>query len=232
MKTANVTSAEKKKDHSVLLTITDPRDFSSFTKRYADIRGGLTWPTSKGSAYFCVLGQEYIAPHILDEKAPAGPYVLLAEYEAKSLSLTKFHSMITDIAEQFRCRDFYVDMPEARLACGYQSDFDKFASERHTRAWMERAYDADNFRLGISRIRGSIDSGNLIIPSDSILFEQLISAARSDLDDSPEEIFFAINALRHVIGSYYRNPPVIRNLLKSRLMERIYRNRPRGFMAA
>jgi hypothetical protein len=226
MKTANITSAERKDDRSILLTSTDPFDGIISKQRYVEIRGGLSWPTAKGSAYFCVVGQEYIVVPLFAERAPAGPRILLAEYESKALSLSKFYSQITDIAEQLMCREFYVNMPEERFACGFQNDFDNFALQRHTRVYLQNAYDADNFFLGVTRIKESIENGNLIIPEDSIVFAQLQSLTRADLENSPEEIFFAINALRHVIGSYYRNAPFIAKSTK--LEDRLRRIGARG----
>ena len=226
MKTANITSAERKDDYTILLTTTDPFDSTTSGQKYVEIRGGLSWPTTKGSAYFCVVGQEYIVPPLFAERAPAGPRILLAEYESKALSLSKFYSQITDIAEQLKCREFYVSMPEERFACGYQNDFDNFALQRHTRVYLQNAYDADNFFLGVTRIRESMENGNLIIPEDSIVFAQLQSLTRPDLENSPEEIFSAINALRHVIGSYYRNPPYLRR--NTKLEDRLRRMEVRG----
>ena len=226
MKTANITSAKRKDDYTILLTITDPFDSTTSEQKYVEIRGGVSWPTAKGSAYFCVVGQEYIVPPLFAERAPAGPRILLAEYESKALSLSKFYSQITDIAEQLMCSEFYVNMPEERFACGYQNDFDNFALERHSEVWLQHAYDADNFFLGVTRIRQSIDNGNLIIPEDSIVLDQLQSLTLPDLENSPEEIFFAINALRHVIGSYYRNAPFIRK--NTKLEDRLRRIGVRG----
>ena len=226
MKTANITSAERKDDYTILLTTTDPFDSTTSEQKYVEIRGGLSWPTTKGSAYFCVVGQEYIVVPLFAERAPAGPRILLAEYESKALSLSKFYSQITDIAEQLKCREFYVSMPEERFACGYQNDFDNFALQRHTRVYLQNAYDADNFFLGVTRIRESMENGNLIIPEDSIVFAQLQSLTRADLENSPDEIFSAINALRHVIGSYYRNPPYLRR--NTKLEDRLRRMEVRG----
>ena len=228
MKTANITSADRKDDYTILLTSTDPFDGTTSAQKYVEIRGGVSWPTAKGSAYFCVVGQKYIVAPLFAERAPAGPRVLLAEYESKALSLTKFYSRITDIAEQLMCSEFYVNMPEERFACGYQNDFDNFALERHSEVWLQHAYDADNFFLGVTRIKQSIDNGNLILPPDSIVFAQLESLTRPDLENSPEEIFFAINALRNVIGSYYRNPPYLRR--NTKLEDRLRRMEVRGII--
>jgi hypothetical protein len=71
------------------------------------------------------------------------------------------------------------------------------------------AFDVDNFLLGVSRIKGDIDKGDLVVPDDSLVFSQLLSITRQDLDNSPDEVFYAINALRHVVGSFYRHAPIV-----------------------
>ena len=71
------------------------------------------------------------------------------------------------------------------------------------------AYDADNFMVGMSRIKTGIDRGNLKITADSLAHSQLQSITRPDLADNPEQKFYALNGLRHVISGFHRNPPII-----------------------
>ena len=201
METLNVTSARQLNDKSIELTVTDPFDDKTSIKRYAAIRGGISWPTARAPAYFCLVAQETV---------DKGRRVLLAEYESESLSLSGFYSRITDIADQMRCQDFYVEMPEDQLDCGYRNDFDDFATKRNSKVYLCDAYDVDNFLLGVSRIKEGLDNGGLFIPCDSIVFGQLKNLTRSDLENLPEETFYAINGLRHVIGSYFRYSPINR----------------------
>ena len=123
----------------------------------------------------------------------------------KKRTLQRFYNYLTDLAEQFMC-DFYVDMPVDRNDCGFLNDYDDHATVRKSKSYLFEAHDVDNFLLGVARIRDNYDSGTLIIPDDSIVFEQLRTIAKIDLEDSPEERFFAINALRHAIGSFHRHP--------------------------
>lgn len=221
MKTDNVTSAKQRDDRSIELTILDPIDGTTKVHRYATIRGGISWPTAKAPAYYCVVGQKFITADVMAERVPAGPRILLGEYEAASLSLSNFYSKITDIASQFLCRDFYVVLPEARWACGFENDFYSLGRERNSKATLQAAYDSDNFTLGISRIRDSIDKQSLIIPKDSTIYTQLRGLTKADLEDSPEERYYAINGLRHVISSFYRAPPVTHHRYTSRLQKRL-----------
>jgi hypothetical protein len=217
MKIENVTQAKEKDDRSIELTITDPFGGPKIIKRYAAIRGGITWPTSKAPAYFCIVGEEYIAPRCTDEKAPPGPRIPIAEFMSDSLSMQNFYDRLIDLAEQMMCRDFYVDLPEERWACGYENDLNEAVCEQKAKVYLYDAYDKDSFILGVSRIKSDFDKGNLKIPKDSIVFSQLQALTREDLDNSPEENFYSINALRHVISSYYRYAPVIKLPLNSRL---------------
>jgi len=217
MKIENVTSAKKEKDRSITLVITDPVTRTKIKKRFADIRGGISWPTSKASACFCVLGQEYL-PLEEDErpKEVKGKRILLAEFESKSLGLSSFYKKITDIAEQFLCRVFYAELPEDRNECGYMNDLNKIASGRGSKLYISEAFDANNFQNGLSRIDDSIKMKELVIPEDSIVYSQLQNLAHEELENKPEEIYSAINALRHVLGSYYRSAPVLRRISSRR----------------
>ena len=234
MNTQTVSAAKQITGKYIELTLSDPLNGTSTIKRYSAIRGGIAWPTGAAPAYLAIIGQEYIRPGLFDYAAQAGNRVLLMEHRSESLSLSSFFAKITDLAEQFMCRDFYVDMPEERFASGYQNDFDAFCRERNSRASLYRAYDADDFLLGLSRISGAIEQGNLTIPEDSIVREQLRAITKEDLQNSPEETFYAINGLRHVLGSYFRNQPVLRNSHGIRMRDRLrkYKGRPGGAMAA
>ncbi len=206
MKIDNVTSAEKRKDGSVALTIFDPFDGSKELKEYAAIRGGISWPTAKAPAYFCVVGKEYVNPGRNYENEQNGAMTMLAEYETNALSLTGFYKKIIDCAEQMLCDSFYVELPEDRNECGFLNDFDDVESKRESNTYLWEAHDVDNFLLGVSRIRSCIDQKQLIIPGESITAEQMNSFTREDLQFDPKENFYAVNALRHVVGSYYREP--------------------------
>ena len=209
MKTDKVISAKQKEDRSIELTIKDPRDETTTVKRYVTIRGGISWPTAKAPAYFCILAQEYITPLVMSDRTPTGRRVLLAEHESESLSLTGFYGRITDIADQMLCYDFYAEMPEDRQDSGFLNDFDDFARERKSNVFLWDAPDVGNFLLGLTRIKDDIDKGELVISDDSIVYGQLRSIIRADLEGTPEETFIAIKGLRHVIGSYYRDAPQI-----------------------
>jgi hypothetical protein len=214
MKQENVTDARRIKDSSIELTISDPLNGTAMVKRYAAIRGGLSWLTATGAAYFCIVGQEFSEPPAMPGNPRAtGKRVLLAEYESDSLNPTDFYSHICDIASQLLCKELYTDLPEKQQDCGFTSDFEKFAKTRNSKVSVQDAYDSDNFILGVTRIKDSTDKGELIIPGDSIAFSQLQGITRPDLASSPEAVFHAINGLRHVVASFFRYAPINREYI-------------------
>ncbi len=222
MKTDNVTNARKMKDGSIELAAANPlaREPNT-TRRYADIRGGLVFPAEKTPAYLCIIGQEYIRPKIGQRNTPVGEWVLLAEYEASALAMDFFYEKLTNLSEQFMCRDFYADLPEKRYESGYLHDFDNFARERHSKACLQAAYDADDFMLGIGRLMSAINKQELSLASDSLVRSQLRGITEVDLHDKPAERYHTVNALRHVIGSFFRFPARIRPRHASRLQQRM-----------
>ncbi|MBC8316508.1 MAG: hypothetical protein H8E41_01285 [Desulfobulbaceae bacterium] len=225
MEILNVVKAEKCKDHSIKLHIED-FDGQVDTKRYADIRGAVSWPIGSSPAYVCLVGQEYIRPKPFEKQAPIGRRVLLAEFESVDFAGDPLFAKIIDFADQFHCYEFYVDQGERFT--GFHADFREYERERSSSIHLRDAYDADNFMVGMSRIKTGIDRGNLMIPADSLAYSQLQSITRPDLADNPEQRFYALNGLRHVISGFHRNPPIIRPPRDSRLWPR----RPRGAMVA
>jgi hypothetical protein len=216
MKTENVTAAKVLGDQTFELTSTDPLTGTETKKRYQDIRGGLSWPTTRAGAYLCIVGQEYVRPGNFihndeEDNTEGGKRILLAEHEDKTLSMDRFYEKIIDLAEQMGCKEFYTELPEDRYSCGYLSDFDRITRGGKSRVLISAAYDADNFLLGASRIRSRLNTGELIIPDDSIIYAQLSDITRDDLEDMPEQRFHAINGMRHVVGSFCRYPPVVRS---------------------
>ena len=127
-------------------------------------------------------------------------------------------------------QEFYCDLPEERWACGYQVDLEDIARARNANVRVLSAYDSDNLLLGISRIKGAIDKQELLIPDDSLVYAQLRSLTRDDLES--EEALYTVNGLRHVMGSYYRTPPALQSNRSGRLQQLLKGMRPKSFMAA
>jgi len=158
MKIANVTEVTRKKDGIIELTISDPLTSEFSMTRYLAIRGGISWPTPKAGAYFCIIGQEYVRPDLFenDEAVGEGKRILLSEYENEALSLEGFYAKLIDMGSMMGCRDFYVWMPEERWDCGFLHDFEEFRRARGGNVNLIDAYDKDNFLLGVSRVKQGV----------------------------------------------------------------------------
>lgn len=213
MKIQNVTKAEKRKEDRVIEHyITDPISGEETKKQYVAVRGGISWPTAIMPACFCIVGQEFLdplGPPIV--KGTKGKRIILVEYVQEKGSglpnMDTFYKELTDRAAQMLCTSFYTVVPEQREDCGFLKDIGKYAVEKKVKMSVCEALDAKNFLLGVSRIKSDIDRGELIIPKDSAVMTELKTITEIDLNEKPEERFYAINALRHVIGSYYRHKP-------------------------
>jgi len=212
MKTINVTNARQLRDiNCIELTISDPLTGKEEKRKFQDIRGGISWPTTKAPAYFCIIGQEYLAPDYMGNSTQPGTKILLAEYESEALHMLPFYEKLLDRTNQMQCRNLYAELAAGKISCGYQSDLIEHARSRgNSLCRVDHAFDADDFILGLSRIKGSIDNSDLIIPDDSIVIDQLRDITRQDLEEHPDQVFHAINGLRHVISSFFRYPPTIK----------------------
>lgn len=167
------------------------------------IRAGLSWPQQEIPAYYVILGMEMLETSVSYSKSRL---TLLTEREVCDLSLQTLFQSLGDDCTLTCCQDIYAQTNER---------FEEFASafyeyERHNRMYgrLVPAYFPDNFDLGVSLIRDHLDKRLLQLPEDSILLEQLKQICREDLKDSPEKRFYAINALRHALSSFFRNQPV------------------------
>jgi hypothetical protein len=207
MELFNIISAQKVKDDSIVLTIDYPLSEAHQTRRFADIRMGIHWPTSQSPACFIVVSQEYGSDNPSESELPVGKREEIAEYISESLGMNGFYQQIVELTKKTLCRRLYAVLPEDRFECGYLQDLEVYAKKSECDIYVNEALDADNFFHSISRIKDSIDDGNLLIPNDTVLFDQLNLVTRDDLQDSPEERFFCIDPLGHVLDGYYRQPP-------------------------
>jgi hypothetical protein len=101
----------------------------------------------------------------------------------------------------FNTEEIYTD---TSIKCkGYVLDFTTFKKEKrpNQRIFLRSAPFYEDFSHGVFTIKGLVKKDRLIIPN-SIVYEQLKNIATKDLKENPEEKFFAVNALRFVIGSF------------------------------
>lgn len=212
MNNINAIASKKHNDKSIELTYAAPNG-TEIKKRYAAIRGGIAWPTATNPAYAVIIGQEYsgtFEPNEIDP--PQGKKVLLAEVQTSSLNLeAHFYLKLADLSGQLLCEDFYYAVPPGVDLYNDSPyfDFSTYCRRRNCSARLQEAPDADNLAIGVSRVVQELSRGNLDIPEDAIVYQELKSLTREDLAQSPDTLSYAFNALRHVIGSFCRLPPNI-----------------------
>jgi hypothetical protein len=174
--------------------------------RYADIRAGLSWPTEEAPGYYCILGERYEDFLRFEGIERRGELRLLAEYQYEGVSLSDLFARLTDDLAMLECQSIYTDTEEPFL--GHVETFWEFRSKTGAKMGnLTQAPYAANWLLGVSWIQDWIRSRLLSIPETSAAYSQLKSIAKSDLAESPENRFFAVNALRYVVGAFHKYRP-------------------------
>jgi len=208
METFEIISAQKEQDGSIILVIANQETGEHELRRFADIRMGIHWPSSLSPACFVIVSQEYTGtPKYGDANPPVGSREIIAEYISETLGMNEFYRQIVVFVKKSLCRRLYAVLPEDPYQCGYFQDLQKYARNAECNIHINSVSEGDDFFLGISRIKDSTDSGWLSIPTASAVYDQLNSITREDLQDNPQERFYLIDALGHVLDGYYRCPP-------------------------
>jgi len=167
---------------------------------YRTLSAGLTWPNRSAPAYFCILGQ-------LDRKNEfkRNPIVFLSEGQSKDLHqlLDKF----TDDAKRLLCDEVYVDLTEERKC--FRDSFSDYCEETGTRGlYLTQAPWPENFSYGLGLIKDWLAKDSLKIERETTLAQQLGKISEDLLEDAAkaEVDFFAVNALRYVLGAFQKYP--------------------------
>lgn len=170
-------------------------------KVYLNIRAGLVWPNKLAPAYYCILGQ-------LDQEneSKRNPIVFLCEGKSKELHL--LFDKLTDQAKILMCDEVYVDLTDDRKC--FRDSFSAYCRENHTSGfYLRQAPWPDNFAYGLSLIRDWIAKNSLEIEKGGVLGSQLGKISEDLLEDTAkaEVDFFAVNALRYVLGAFQKYRP-------------------------
>lgn len=174
---------------------------------YSAVRGGLSWPMGTMPAYHCILGEEHIYFNRDDEQSDQrGKLHLLAEREYSGMSIDQMFANLTDDVTQLYCGEVYADTKEEYQ--DYMEAYQDFCYAKKVRLGrLNQAPFADNFELGARLIKDWWRIGRLVLPEQSIVKEQLKQASKQDLDESPENKFYAINGLRFAIAAFQKFVP-------------------------
>jgi hypothetical protein len=157
------------------------------------IRGGVSWPKLSSPCYYCVIGRYSFPSKNLKKNL-----ILLAEGEA-TLPEDLFKQLYED-ARKLRCFNFYGEIDEADFA--YYDQFSQFMDRMiadRIKLLPPNILDWQASLLGILKY---VRDAALNLPKDSILYGQLGRMSSTDQQDSQKSAFYAVNALRCVIGSF------------------------------
>lgn len=168
---------------------------------FTDIRGGLAWPKETAPGYFCIVGERFQAGPMKKR-----PLALLQEYESNDFQ--DLLRVLTDTAIALACEDVYADLrPENEC---FLDGFYNYRREHQTAAsvYVGQAPWVENFQYGAILIRDRMKANGLEIDRDSIVASQLGSITETAFleKEKPEVEFYAVNALRFVVGAFQRSP--------------------------
>jgi len=159
------------------------------------VRGGLMLPTAQSPAYFCILGQ------LLDKNSKfKHPCILLSETEADLPE--QFYKKLSLEARKLLCWRFFCDYTDSNSE--FRVSLSKYLRKRDlSRVSIKFPYIGD-WVNGVLTIRQSSKDGALKIPKDSIMGRQLGQMEPEHQQESQRSSFYAVDALRCVLGSFER----------------------------
>ena len=160
-------------------------------------RVGLSWPSPDNTGgYYCVLGQK-------DIKLITGQYPLKIIGEYKGMGMNLLFDKLFDDMGVYGCFEICTDM-----ATKYQSFYqalDEYHRKKRPKQEI-RIKDApycSNFLHGVELIKKWMrEIKGLDIPRESAVHSQLREIKESDLFGNVSTRFFAIDALRYVLGEF------------------------------
>ena len=159
------------------------------------VHGGLMLPTAQSPAYFCILGQ------LLDRNSKfKHPCILLSETEADLPE--QFYKKLSNEARKLLCWSFFCDYTDSNYE--FRLSLSKYLRKRDlSRVSIKFTYIGD-WVNGVLTIRQYSKDGALEIPKDSIMGRQLGQMVPEDQQESQRNRFYAVDALRCVLGSLER----------------------------
>ena len=186
------------------------------SERFAAIRGGIAWATDKSPFFTVILGQPVFDQYAAI-KEPS--FTLLLERADESFDLDARYSQLADDASLFCC-DFYTDFSD-KFEADRESYFEYRSKFSQPFGELIPAPFQGRYRTGVELIKTLVGRDKLHLPKTSECYSQLSRMSKADLSGKKtSERFWAIEALRHVVASFKRDPVII--------SESNYRSRPEG----
>ena len=189
----------------ILIEIT-PEEGQPIREYYKGVRCGLSWPTPVSPGYFCLVGQ-------MSSSNSTGRFPLRLLKEGQDQILGPLFQKMGDDLGIFSGREVYSDLSER-----FRSYVTAFAIYLRTERGgqsirLKAAPFYQSFTHGVSLIKEWMKDEGLVIPKDTTVYTQLREIKTEDLKGNPEDVFYAINGLRYVIGAFetsLSSPPVRR----------------------
>ncbi|MFB3886323.1 MAG: hypothetical protein ACE144_13955 [Thermodesulfobacteriota bacterium] len=190
----------------VLVEIEDGEKKENLSLR--GVRVGLSWPASNAPGFFVLVGQSA-------KKDITGQHPLHLLKEGQEQIPSALYERLADEMGAFFAEGIYTDMSERFQ--GYLLDFSTFRRQerQRQRLFLKRAPFYQDFSHGLRTIQGWVKKKGIHVPKGSVTYEQLKTITSEDLRQNPEERFFAINALRYVVGAFE-----VSNIIPQPLRER------------
>lgn len=185
-----------------------------YTRMYQSIRTGLSWPQGDAPGYYCVLGQG-------TDKGAAGVYPLIFMMEDESTNPDILINQLTDdlgtMKDDMDKGDYIYVYADLSQDNEYLKDlFHEYIDDNKIQGicLIKAPFERD-FKYGLNLIHRHIrDDRSLEIKPDTILQRQLGKLPKGDLGERPEENFYAVNALRHVVAGFHKHPTTRRTTVE------------------
>ena len=176
---------------------------SHLIKVYLDMRMGMTWPTATNPGYACIVG-------VLDEPHPVygiKPLELLGEVEEKDTK--RYFETVAASAKHFCCDKLLADTSDEHV--NMVISFTRFVRKNRTpNIRLINAKDFTGFEAArsiIERYNNKKHNAFYIRPHrNPIIAKDLKTFDARDLKGKPEEKYYALHALNHVLTSYNLYP--------------------------
>jgi len=178
------------------LTIETEVDGKITKEYFRGARVGLEWPSPDNTGgYFCILAQK-------DMKLITGQYPLKVVGEHKALTMNELFNKLFDEMGVYGCTEICTDM--SRKHESFYQAMDEVRRKKRPKQEI-RVKDApycSSFLHGVEMIKKWMrEVKGLEVPRESVIHSQLREIREGDLGDSSTK-FFAINALRYVLGEF------------------------------
>ncbi len=162
--------------------------------------GGLSWPAGRFPGYFCICGVQRDPSRA---HAPGQDHSLRLLAEQQTGFLDDLCSRVTETARLLNC-DYLATAEQNDQTGAFHQGFATYVRRQAIhRVRLVVAPFAGNVEFGLYLARDMGKAKRLDIPAPSILHTQMSTFRLEDIGADTEKNFYALNALRYVLGFFY-----------------------------